>query len=276
MAWGLLVPVARAQSTYTLKERPFEPTEELVYKAEFSRSLLRKLDVANFKLTVSRIAGSSDAKPSALNVQPYNLKLTGDVVSQGFFAKLFGLTFHQRVESTVEPNSFVVQKTSKVDEQGKRIRSSVAVFDHDRGEVTWIERDSGNPTRPERKTTASFPEPIQDVLSAIYFLRLREFELGKRFSVPISDSGRVYRVSMSVVEKKRMKTPLGRVSVIRIDPELFGPDGMIKEEGKFSIWFTDDERRVPVSARLKTEYGTFDITLKKVSRPNAQVATIRQ
>ena len=71
---------------------------------------------------------------------------------------------------------------------------------------------------------------------------------------------------MSVVEKKRMKTAVGEVSVVRVDPELFGANGMVKEDGKFSIWITDDRRRIPVGARLKTEYGTFDISLKKASR----------
>ena len=272
LACSLTASLTHGQTASDLKEIPFEPPEELIYKAEFSRSLLRKLDVADFKLTVSQVARSSEPKTSATEPQLYTLKLTGDAVSQGFFARLFGLTFHQRVESTVEPNAFVVQRTSKVDEQGKRVRSSEAVFDHDRREVTWVERDPGDPTRPERKTTATFQEPIQDVLSAIYFLRLRELEPGKKFEVPISDSGRVYRISMSVGERKRMKTSLGRVSVIRIDPELFGPGGMINEEGTFSIWFTDDSRRVPVSARLKTEYGIFDITLKKASHSNAQIA----
>jgi hypothetical protein len=262
LAWTS--PAILGQSSLTT-DRPFEPAEELIYKAEFSRSLLRKLDVANFKLTVSRVA-IANAKTAANESHTYTLKLTGDAVSQGFFAKLFGLNFHQRVESTVEPESFAVQKTTRLDEQGKRVRASEAVFDHDRRQVTWVERDPGDPTRAVRRATANFEEPIQDVLSAIYFLRLRNLEPGKKFQVPISDSGRVYQISISVVERKRMKTQLGRVSVVRIDPELFGPGGMISEDGKFSIWLTDDERRIPVSARIKTEYGTFDITLKKASR----------
>ena len=251
-----------AQRPAVDKTRPFEPSEELTYKAEFSRSLLRKLDVATFKFTANRV---STAVQSADGLSTYTLKLTGDVQSQGLFPKLFGLSFRQRVESTVEPGSFVVQKTSRLDEQGKRARASEAVFDHDRRQVTWVERDLKDPNRPQRTVTSKFEEPIQDVLSAIYFLRLRELVPGKKIDVAISDSGKVYHVSIAVMEKKRMKTPLGRISVIRLEPQLFGPQGMIAEDGKFSIWLTDDERRIPVSARLKISFGTFDITLKKAS-----------
>ena len=69
---------------------------------------------------------------------------------------------------------------------------------------------------------------------------------------------------VKVVEKKRMKTVLGRVEVVRLDPDLQGPDGMIKDSGELSIWLTADSKRIPVAARLKTEYGTFDITLRKI------------
>jgi hypothetical protein len=249
------------------KQRPFEPAEELTYKAEFSRSLLRNLDVASFKLTVSRIKQDQ-------NNNPYQIKLTGLVQSQGFFVKLFGLDFRQVIESTVEPDKFVVQKTVRQDEQGKRVRSSEAIFDHERREVTWTERDPKDPSRAERKIINNFQEPIQDVLSAIYYLRTRDLVPGKIFDLVISDSGRVYKVSIVVGEKKRMKTALGKVQVIRIEPQLFGPDNMIGEDGKFSIWITDDNRRIPVSARVKLSYGTFDISLKK-HQSAAQLASTR-
>lgn len=261
-------PNPAQQRAAIIRNRPFEPAEELTYKAEYSRSLLRKLDVADFKLTVSRVPASGEQTVGPVGGPAYSLKLTGDVVSQGFFVRLFGISFRQRVESTVEPGSFVVQKTIRLDEQGKRVRSSEAIFDHARGQVTWVERDPKDPSRPERTITSRFEEePIQDILSAIYFLRTHDLELGKKFNVPISDSGRVYQVSVAVTEKKRMKTSLGRVPVVKIEPQLFGPGSMIAEKGRFSIWLTDDNRRIPVSARVKMEYGTFDITLKKALHP---------
>jgi hypothetical protein len=259
------------------RDRPFEPAEELTYKAEFSRLLLRKLDVADFKLTVSQVPATGEQKIGPETGLAYRLKLTGDVESQGFFARLFGISFRQRVESTVEPGLFVVQKTIRLDEQGKRVRSSEAIFDHERGQVTWVERDPKDPSRPERTISSKFEEPIQDILSAIYFLRTRDLEPGKKFDVPISDSGRVYQVPVVVLaEKKRMKTSLGSLPVVRVEPQLFGPGRMIAEEGKFSIWLTNDKRRIPVSARLKTQYGTFDITLKKaLHQPESQLVSTR-
>ncbi|MDQ2922467.1 MAG: DUF3108 domain-containing protein [Acidobacteriota bacterium] len=240
----------------------FENGEELVYVAEFSRALLKKMDVADFRFTAAREKSIDSDAGQDSGGAAYSLKFTGDISSKGFFSKLFNLRFREQVESIVEPASFTVQRTKRTEEQGKRARTSEAVYD--RGKVFWTERDPNNPSRTPRTASTSFTGRVQDVLSAIYYLRTQPLVMGKTLELTISDSGRVYQVPVRVVEKKRMKTVLGRVEALRVDAEVYGPNRMIDGEGQFSIWVTNDSRRVPVSARVKTEYGTFDITLRKV------------
>ncbi len=70
-----------------------------------------------------------------------------------------------------------------------------------------------------------------------------------------------------------MKSMLGKVEVVRIDVELFGPGRPVEEgKGKMSIWVTDDERHVPIKARLSHDMGQLDITLKSMQRDVPQVA----
>jgi hypothetical protein len=138
------------------------------------------------------------------------------------------------------------------------------VFDHEARKVTWTERDP-NQSQAPRISALEFSEPIQDILTVIYFLRTQKLEVGKSFDVPVSDSGRVFRFAVAVVERKQMKTVLGSVSTVRVDPSLFGADGMVQTRGSLSIWITDDSRRLPVRAQLKVDIGTFDIKLKRVS-----------
>ncbi len=100
-------------------ERPFEPAEELVYEAEFSRALLRKMDVADFRFTASRTPLNQPAQNSHSaeleKTAAYALVFKGDISSKGFFAKLFNLRFRERMESIVDPISFGVQNTKRVD-----------------------------------------------------------------------------------------------------------------------------------------------------------------
>lgn len=249
------------------RSHPFEPREELAYVGEFSRALLKKVDVADFRFTATREESPNKAREpgaSRNSDRSYLLKFTGDVSSKGFFSKLFNLHFRERIESIVEPSSFVVQKTRRVDEQGKRERTSEAVYDG--GKVVWVERDPKNPSRPPRTASSSFTGQVHDLLSAIYYLRTQPLEIGKAFAITVSDSGRVFQVPVRVVEQKRMKTVLGRVEALRVDLDLYGPNGLIGGKGEFSIWFSNDARRIPVSAHVKTDYGTFDITLRKVTQ----------
>jgi len=64
---------------------------------------------------------------------------------------------------------------------------------------------------------------------------------------------------------------LGSVDVLKVNAELFGPERLIdQEKGEFAIWVTDDARHIPVGGRVKTDYGTFDIKLKRlINNPTA-------
>lgn len=249
--------------------RRFELGEELHFEAEFSRALLRKIDVADLKFRATRtpLNETSDSKPL------YALTLNADVTSKGFFARLFNLSFRERVESTVEPVTFTVEKSKILDESGKRVRTTETTFDRTKGVMTWTSRDPNNPSAEPRHAVTDFTGQLQDVLSAIYFIRTQPLEVGKTFDVFIGDGGRVYTIPVKVIEKKRMKTVLGRVEVLHVQPELFGHDRLIDDEkGEFSIWITDDARHIPVGGRVKTDYGTFDIKLKRIVNPTEPAA----
>ena len=249
--------------------RRFELGEELHFEAEFSRALLRKIDVADLKFRATRtpLDQTSDSKT------PYALTFNADVTSKGFFARLFNLSFRERVESTVEPVTFTVEKSKILDESGKRVRTTETTFDRTKGVMTWTSRDPNNPSAEPRHAVTDFTGQLQDVLSAIYFIRTQPLEVGKTFDVFIGDGGRVYTIPVKVIEKKRMKTVLGRVEVLHVQPELFGHDRLIDDEkGEFSIWITDDARHIPVGGRVKTDYGTFDIKLKRIVNPTEPAA----
>ena len=263
----LLAVILGVSSVYAQKQgatsRPFEAGEELHFEAEFSRALLRKLDVADLKFRASRTRTA--ALEEKTEVSPYALTFTADISSKGFFARLFNLKFRERVESTVEPVSFTVERTTILDEQGKRVRETKATFDRTKGRMTWTLRDPNNPEAEPRHKITDFSGQLQDVLSAIYYIRTQRLEVGKSFDIFIGDGGNVYTIPVKVVEKKKMKTVLGRVDALRVTPELFGPGRLIDEEqGEFSLWITADARHIPVGGRIKTDYGTFDIKLKRV------------
>jgi hypothetical protein len=258
---------------------PFAPSEQLVYEGEFTKLLLRGIDIAELRFKATRPAMPAVSvegdEQTAVASQP--ILLTTDVVSKGFFPKLFGASFRFHAESQVEPNAFYALRTTKSDEQGKRLRTSETIFDQDAKKVEYTERDPNNAAQAPRVITAALEGPTQDIVSAIYFLRTLDLTPGKSFTVPVSDSGRVFQVPATVVaERKKMKSVVGKVSVVRIDVDMFGPGRPVEEgKGKMSIWVTDDERRIPIKARLSHDIGQLDITLKSIRTDTPQVASNR-
>lgn len=266
-------PKERTQPTRPAPAMPFIPSEELVYEGEFTRAILRGINIAELRFKAQRPSASA-VTPEGETPAPAPLLLTTEVTSKGFFSKLFGVTFKFHAESQVEPNDFYAMRTTKKDEQGKRVRTSEAVFDQNAKTVEYTERDPNNTQAAPRVITAALSGPTQDIVSAIYFLRTQPLTPGQTFNLAISDSGRVYQVPATVVvEKKKMKSVLGKVEVIRVDVELFGPGRPVEEgKGKMSIWVTSDERHVPVKARLSHDMGQLDITLKSIHREEPLVA----
>jgi len=244
-------------------EIPFARGEELVYQAEFNRSLLRGINVGELRFS-ARPSASAHASADATG-----LKLIGDATAKGFLLKLFGSHFSLHVESVVDGESFAALRTKKVEEDRRRVRISEAVFDHNANKVTWTVGNR-NQTEPPSVTTLDFTDPIQDILTVIYFVRTQRLQPGQTFDVPLTDNNQVYRCSVAVVERKKLKTILGRVDTVRVEPAIFGDDRVIRSRGTLSIWVTDDARRIPVKAQLKVPLGTFDITLKRISYGRAE------
>src|SRR5690348_12276474 len=77
----------QAQQPIAASTRPFEPVEELHYEAEFNRSLIRGLNIADFKFRSSRTPNVDNANGS----KPASLIFRADVASKGFFTRLFNL-----------------------------------------------------------------------------------------------------------------------------------------------------------------------------------------
>lgn len=251
---------------------PFAAGEELIYEGEFSKLLLRGIKIAEFRFTAGRALEQAATRATGETVAAQMgssrtpLLLTGDVVSRGLFRKLFGINFHYHVESFVEPNTLRALRTTTLDEQGKRVRTAETIFDRERNQISWTERDPNDETRPPRVVKTPLDNASFDLISALYYLRTQRLAPGRDLELVMSDAGRVYRIPVRVsAERKKMKSVVGRVSVVRVDVEMFGKGRLVEDEGKMSIWMTDDARRLPVRARISSSPGTIDITLKKFS-----------
>lgn len=225
--------------------------EKLTYEGKVSR-LRISVSVAELTFMASTASNAAD------------LIVKTGAVSKGTLLRLFRYSFNQQYESTIDIANFRILKTIKHDVQKERVRDSEALFDYGQHRVTWVENDPKDRNRPPRRIASEMPGDMQDMVSAIYAVRLQPLTVGKRFDLTVSDSGFVYKVPVAVTGREQQNTVLGKLWCYRVEPEVFGNGKLIEQKGKMVIWMTDDERRIPVKAQIDSQYGKIDIKLKTV------------
>lgn len=114
-------------------------------------------------------------------------------------------------------------------------------------------------------TKADIPIPADtiDVYGSFYYIRYLPLEIGKSSRINILDSKRLRRVEVRVLRKERIKTVLGEVDTIVIQP-MVASEGVFEGKGTVHIWLTADERRIPVRARTKVAVGSVTANLVEI------------
>lgn len=239
------------------QERPFKVGEKLVYEA----SLNKVYNVPfPFSPSVAELTFSIENAPNGKD-----LLIKSEAVSKGSLLKLTGFSFLQGIETTVDGGEFRTLESVKHDVQKKRVRDSVSKFNYQNKLVTFIENDPNEPSKKPRELTAELPAAANDMIAGIYSVRLLPLEVGKSFEIIVSDTGGVYKIPVRVTARERQKSAAGKLWCFRVEPEVFGKDRFIEKDGKFVVWLTDDARRLPVRAQIKTDIGNVEIKLKKIS-----------
>ena len=234
-------------------ELPFARGEQLLYKAEFNRGLLRGVDVGELRFS-AKLAADKNQGPV--------VSLVGDAVTKGLLIRLAGSHFHVHVESVADAHPFAVLRTKSLYEDRRTTINSEATFDHAAGKVLWTESEQNQkPTA----TTLPFNGPVHDVLTLIYFVRTQELKAGQSFEVAMVDAGRSYRCVVNIVAGKKMRTAVGRVNTVRVEPAIFDGNREVRPRGTLTIWLTDDPRHIPVKAQVKAPIGTVDSSIRAAS-----------
>jgi hypothetical protein len=102
----------------------------------------------------------------------------------------------------------------------------------------------------------------QDPLSAVYVLRAVALKPGAKMTMPVSDSGRNYKVQLTIGNRELVRTGIGNVNAWRVTPVVTNDRGQV-EGRKMTIWISDDARKLPVKMEAELAVGTFNLTLRQ-------------
>jgi hypothetical protein len=207
-------------------------------------------ETLDYTLTWLKVTGGTARMTIApLEDDPPRFRITSVAKSSGGFARMFRI--RDEIETIVDREDFSTLRFSKhLDERGDRMH-----------EVTTIEDGVATRIR-KRARKIPVPRPVLDPISVIYYCRTLDLTPGKTYELTLYADLKLYTVHARVIRRETITTPAGTFSTIVVEPEM--ASGGVQREEKLLIWYTDDERHVPVRIRTEVKFGSVTATLKNV------------
>lgn len=100
---------------------------------------------------------------------------------------------------------------------------------------------------------------LTDLLTGMFYAASQPLAVGHNFVIPVVDAQRTVPVTMKVEGREEIKTSLGAFKTIRVQPTADA--GVVKNRGNIWIWYTDDDRHLPVQMRARLFWGTITFRL---------------
>jgi Protein of unknown function (DUF3108) len=168
--------------------------------------------------------------------------------SHGLVEKVFPVS--DTVQSVFDPLLMKSLSYSLRESYGKKKRLRVTEFDHaNKTAVCRLNEDA--------PVTLTIPDPVQDGLSLLYFLRTKEdLETGRRMDIDVVDGGKNWTMEVTVLDREKVATAAGEFDTIKIrtNPAHKGDSGKKRE---VFLWLTDDDRKIPVLMKSTLKVGSF-------------------
>jgi hypothetical protein len=174
------------------------------------------------------------------------------------------LIFHvgDRFQSTFDREKGCTYEFDKQTVEGRRQINSTLRLDYPQSKSILDEK---NMVTGQAKHLESYvPGCLTDLLTGIYYASSQPMALGHSFVIPVVDALRTVPVTMKVEGREEIKTALGAFKTLRVQPTADA--GVVKNRGNIWIWYTDDERHLPVQMRARLFWGT--ITFRLIGNEN--------
>ena len=232
--------------------------ERLVYKVEWDPPwflfFLPKMDAGE---AVLHLTGETEYESK----KALELRFTAN--SSGTLVKLANMRIEDEFVFLTEPGRYCTYRVSQKIREGKRKRQIDVQYLRDRRQLHIREIDEAE-VPPKVKKDAikdDIPECVHDPFSALYVFRQSDLQPGYARTLLMGNDDKVREIR-AVVEKQEAiqtasgKTPAWRVSIAA----LMG--GLFKEGGQFRIWFSADEKKVPLQFEVRVRIGRVLGTLQ--------------
>jgi hypothetical protein len=218
--------------------------------------IIARGETLDFNLTWLLITGGTARMTiGVVPGDPQHVRMTSIARSSPSFAFIY--TVRDQIQSTVNRNDFSAVRYDKHLSERGRIKDETVLIDE--------RRHIASRRRPGKDTQEIMvPKPVFDPLSLVYHLRTLDLTPGKVHFFSVFADGKIYRLEAVVGGRETIQTPAGTFATVTVEPKMLAGGLFRDEEGTLTIWYTDDDRHIPVRIRSEVKVGTIIATLRDI------------
>lgn len=162
--------------------------------------------------------------------------------SNNFFSTFYKV--RDKVESLIDTSGIFTWRFEKQLREGKFEADIINYFDQKNQRVFT------------RKDTFDVPVYVQDVLSALYFIRTQKLVVGESISVDNFSDGKKYPLEVKVLKQEKIRVKAGKFSCFVIEP-ILKSTGLFQQKGRLTVWMTKDPTHMPVQMKTEIVVGSI-------------------
>ena len=181
--------------------------------------------------------------------------LTASADTSGAINLLFHVS--DRFQSSFDRTQGCTYDFNKQTVEGRRQINSTLHLDYTQKRSILDEKNLV--TKQTKHVESTAPACLTDLLTGVFYASSQPIALGHNFVIPVVDAMHVVPVTMKIEGREEIKTPLGTFKTLRVQPTAAA--GVVKNRGNIWIWYTDDERHLPVQMRARLFWGTITFRL---------------
>ena len=154
-----------------------------------------------------------------------------------------------RVESIVDPVTLLPEHLNFKRREGKKKEDLEYTFHQQEGRVTVVKGGTIE--------TSEMPPGTQDVISCLYYARSNLLlQPGSVMTMNVYHDKKNRKLDVRVEEIETVSGPWGKVETARV-LVVMPFQGIFLNRGNIRVWFTTDDRRIPVRMKAKVIIGSI-------------------
>lgn len=210
-------------------------------------------ETLDFTLTWLRITGGNARMTiGPLGDDGTKLRITSVGKSSPRFSRIFKV--RDELESVIaRDNLSTLRYRKKLDERGKK-----------KDELTVVHDGVATRTTAEKTKKTDVPTPVYDPISIIYYLRTIDLTPGKHHEFQLIADGKLKLVRADVTRRETVTTEAGTFRCVVVEPQMHAINNDARDT-KLEIWFSDDEKHLPVRIRSEVPFGSITASLRSIS-----------